>query len=67
MSSHGGTCFGVMPSLFQKIKIHEKFNKSVFFRSQQKHIVKSGIFENNGLTIGEKKNAIEKFYTLLLT
>ena len=31
------------------------------------HIAKSGIFENNGLTMGEQKNAIEKFYTLLLT
>ena len=31
------------------------------------HIAKSGIIENNGLTIGEQKNAIEKFYTLLLT
>ena len=44
---------------------------SVFFESDVLkrlfHIGKSGIFENNGLTIGEQKNAIEKFYTLLLT
>ena len=33
----------------------------------REHIAKLGIFENNGLTIGEQKNAIEKFYTLLLT
>ena len=31
------------------------------------HKSKSVIFENNGLTIGEQKNAIKNFYNLLLT
>ena len=30
------------------------------------HIAKSVIFENNRLTIGEQKNAIQNFYNLLL-
>ena len=31
------------------------------------HIAKSAIFENNRLTIGQQKNAIQNFYNLLLT
>ena len=33
----------------------------------EEHIAKSAIIENNSLTIGEQKNAIENFYNLLLT
>ena len=39
----------------------------LLLKNGAKHITKLGIFKNNGLTIGEQKNAIEKFYTLLLT
>ena len=34
---------------------------------QHFHIAKLVIFENNGLTIGEQKNAIQNFYNPLLT
>ena len=40
---------------------------SIFKVQNVQNIAKSGIFENIGLTIGEQENAIQKFYTLLLT
>ena len=39
----------------------------VHFQKKFQHIAKLAIFENNRLTIGEQKNAIENFYHLLLS
>ena len=54
-----------------ELKPRSHWRENGCLREKDKHfndrIAKSGIFENDGLTIGEQKNAIEKLYTLLLT